>query len=229
MTVQINRSLFRDKSTLILREMLHHPDREWKVRDFLKKCRISIGLASRTLSFLDKLGFVERVNRGRIGYTRLIKKKELLELWVENYDFSLNKVQSFYSPDGKILEKIRIFLEKKGLDEFYALTLHTGANFITSYMFTEDIHIYLNHSGFYKIISEMQDRILLKRLVRGGNVHFIYPYYRNSVFHNVRKIATYRVVSNLQLYLDLYNFAPRGREHSEYLKNALERKGEPFE
>lgn len=225
MTVQINRSLFRDKSTLILREMLHTPDREWKVRDFVKKCRISIGLISRTLSFLDKLGFVERVNRGRIGYTRLIKKKELLELWIKNYDFSLNKVQSFYSPDEKILEKVRNFFREKDLDEFYALTLHTGANFITSYMFTEDIHIYLNHHSFDKIISEIQDRVLLKQLVRGGNVNFVYPYYRNSVFHNVRKITKYRVVSNLQLYLDLYNFAPRGREHGEYLRNVLERKG----
>jgi len=226
MAVQINRSLFRDKSTFVLREMLHTPDRDWKVRDFVEKCKISIGLISRTLSFLDKLGFVERVNQGRIGYTRLIKKKELLELWVKNYDFSLNKTQSFYSPDKKILGKVRNFLREKGLDEFYALTLHTGANLTTSYMLTEDIHLYLNHYNFYKIVSEMQDRILLKQLVAGGNVHFVYPYYRNSVFHNVRKITKYRVVSNLQLYLDLYNFAPRGREHSEYLRNVLERKGE---
>jgi len=206
--------------------MLHTPDREWKVRELVKKCRISIGLISRTLSFLDKLGFVERVNRGRIGYTRLIKKKELLELWVKNYDFSLNKVQSFYSPDEKILEKVRNFFREKGLDEFYALTLHIGANFITCYMLAEDVYIYLNHRSFYKIVSEMQDRILLRQLVRGGNVHFVYPYYTNSVFHNVRKITKYRVVSNLQLYLDLYNFAPRGREHGEYLRNVLERKGE---
>jgi DNA-binding transcriptional regulator YhcF (GntR family) len=206
--------------------MLRIPDRKWKVRDFAKKCRISVGLISRTLSFLDKLGFVERVNQGRMGYTRLIKKKKLLELWVENYDFSLNKAYSFYSPDERILEKVKNFLVEKGLDKFYALTLHTGANFITSYMFTEDIYLYLNHDNFSEIISEMQDRILLKQLVAGGNVHFVYPYYRNSVFHDVRKIATYRVVSNLQLYLDLYNFAPRGREHGEYLRNVLERKGE---
>lgn len=43
-TVQIKRSLFRDKSTLILREMLRDPDREWKVRDFAEQCRISVGL-----------------------------------------------------------------------------------------------------------------------------------------------------------------------------------------
>jgi len=194
------------------------------VRDFTKKCKISVGLISRTLSFLDKLGFVERVNRGRKGYTLLVKKKELLELWVKNYDFSLNKIYSFYSPDGKTLEKIRNFLEQKGLDKSYALTLHVGANLITSYMVTEDIHIYLNHPNFYEITSEMQDRILLKQLVKGGNIHFVYPYYKNSVFHHVREIATYKVVSDLQLYLDLYNFVPRGREHADYLKTCLREK-----
>lgn len=226
MNMQITRSLFRDKSTLILREMLHDPNREWKVRDFAQKCGTSLGLASRTLSFLDKLGFVERVNRGRRGYTRIIKKKELIKLWVENYDFSLNKVRSFYSPDEKILEKVRDFLDQRGLDRFYALTLHAGANLITSYVVTDDIHIYLNHESFYEILSEMQDRILLKQLVEGGNIHFALPYYRNSALHNVWEIATYKVVSNLQLYLDLYNFSPRGREHADYLKNLLERRAE---
>lgn len=226
MAVQIERSLFKDKSTLVLREMLRDPDREWKVRDFTRNCKISVGLASRTLSFLDKLGFVERVKQGRKGYTLLVKKRELLGLWVKNYDFSLNKIYSFYSLDEKILEKIRNFLRQKGLDKSYALTLHAGANLITSYMVTEDIHIYLNHPNFYGIIAEMQDRILLKQLVKGGNIHFVYPYYKNSVFYHVRKIAGYKVVSNLQLYLDLYNFVPRGREHADYFKSMLERKGE---
>lgn len=111
-----------------------------------------------------------------------------------------------------MLKKVRDFLGKQGLDEFYALTLHRGANFITSYMVTEDIHLYLNHEDFQEIISQMQDRIILKQLVRGGNVHFVRPHYENSVFRDAREIATYRVISNLQLYLDLYNSAPRGRE-----------------
>jgi hypothetical protein len=54
MALGIERSLFRDKSTLVLREMLHDPHRKWKVRNFTKKCKISVELASRTLSFLDK-------------------------------------------------------------------------------------------------------------------------------------------------------------------------------
>ena len=65
----------------------------------------------------------------------------------------------------------------------------------------------------------------LKELVRGGNVHFIRPRYKESVFFNARIIKGYRVVAPLQLFLDLYHFQPRGREHADYLKNQLEDKG----
>jgi hypothetical protein len=33
----------------------------------------------------------------------------------------------------------------------------------------------------------------------------------------------------LQLYLDLYNFQPRGREHAEYLKKLLEERGKSLD
>jgi len=56
-------------------------------------------------------------------------------------------------------------------------------------------------------------------LVRGGNIHLIHPFYKSSVFFNTQKIKDYTVVSNLQLYLDLYNFQPRGREQAEHLEN----------
>jgi len=45
------------------------------------------------------------------------------------------------------------------------------------------------------------------------------------VFFHSQKIKKYRIVSNLQLYLDLYHFQPRGREHADYLKNSLEEEG----
>jgi len=65
--------------------------------------------------------------------------------------------------------------------------------------------------------------------VRGGNFHIIRPYYKNSVFFSRQKIKGFAVVSNLQLYLDLYHFHPRGREHAEYLKKLLEENGKSLD
>jgi hypothetical protein len=64
--------------------------------------------------------------------------------------------------------------------------------------------------------------------VNGGNVHIIRPYYAQSCFFNSQKINGYPIVSKLQLYLDLYNYQPRGREHAERLKEIAAERGEPL-
>jgi hypothetical protein len=48
------------------------------------------------------------------------------------------------------------------------------------------------------------------------------------VFFNQQTINGFKVVSNLQLYLDLYNFQPRGQEQAEQLKTILEEKEKNF-
>jgi len=122
--------------------------------------------------------------------------------------------------DKNILKKFKRVLK----EDQYALTLHTGANLITSFVRTAEIFIYMNLKDWEKDILDIRQRLELKELIRGGNIHLIRPFYKNSVFFNTQKIKEYSVVSNLQLYLDLYNFQPRGREHAEYLKNLLEEK-----
>ena len=74
---------------------------------------------------------------------------------------------------------------------------------------------------------EREDRhaVVLKELKNGGNVCFIKPYYKNSVFLHKQDIKGFSVVSDLQLYLDLYHFPQRGREHADYLLKVLKEKG----
>ena len=93
----------------------------------------------------------------------------------------------------------------------------------------EDIFIYMNLKDWKKDILDFRQKLDLKELVRGGNIHLIRPFYKNSIFFNTQKIKGYTVVSNLQLYLDLYNFQPRGREQAEHLRNLLEEKGRKLE
>ncbi len=221
MNKRIEQALFKDKTTIILRELLAQPEHKWVVRELVERCQVSLGLVARTLTFLDQLGIIEKNSRGRGGYSKLIKTDELMALWVRNYDISLAKFESFYSPDSKIIEKIIKFLRGKKSGDSYALTLHTGANLITNYVLTDNLYIYLNEESFKKYIQEMCDRMIIKKVITGGNLHFIMPYYKKSVFHRCRMIGKYRVVSNLQLYLDLYNFVPRGKQQAVYLKNML--------
>jgi hypothetical protein len=43
------------------------------------------------------------------------------------------------------------------------------------------------------------------------------PYYKHSGFYDSREVEDLRVVSDIQLYLDLYGYPVRGREQAEHL------------
>ena len=214
------KNVFADKATLILRKMICQPDRKWVIRDFIGSEGVSLGMAQGVLEAMTKQGYVERVKKGPESYTFLSNKERLIDAWLKEYRFELNEIDTYYSADKNILKKMKTHLS----DDQYAFTLHTGANLITSFVKTDQIYLYLNSQNWDKDVLDIRQRLDLKELVKGGNFHIIRPHYKRSAFFNTQKIKGYRIVSNLQLYLDLYNFQPRGREHAEYLKKLLEEK-----
>jgi hypothetical protein len=219
------KNIFADKASLVLRKMLQNPERKWVVRDFTGPGGVSLGMSQEVLKAMEKKGYIERVKKGPNSYTILTIKEKLISDWLEEYNFDQNVIDTYYSANKNILNKFKkVFKENQ-----YALTLHTGANLITSFVRTEEIFIYINLKDWKKDILDIRQKLDLKELVRGGNIHLIHPFYKNSVFFNTQKIKSYTMVSNLQLYLDLYNFQPRGREQAEYLKNLLEEKGKKLE
>ncbi|PIS29456.1 hypothetical protein COT42_05365 [Candidatus Saganbacteria bacterium CG08_land_8_20_14_0_20_45_16] len=215
------RNIFADKATLVLRKMMSNPARRWVTRDFSE---VSLGMAQGVLEAMAKLGFIERVVKGPRSYSILANKQALIKGWLKAYQFEFNQVETYYSPDKNILAALREYFREKR----YALTLHAGANLITSFVRTEQVYLYLELSNWSREILEMRQRLGLKELVSGGNIHLVRPYYKKSVFYNVRAIKGYQVVSNLQLYLDLFNFVPRGQEQAEYLKKEIVATGENF-
>ena len=219
------KNIFADKASLVLRKMLKDPEKRWVVRDFTGPGGVSLGMSQEILEAMVKKGYVERIKKGRDSYTILTNKEKLISDWLEEYSFDLNVIDTYYSASKNILNKFRKVLKENQ----YALTLHTGANLITSFVRTEDIFIYINLKDWKKDILDIRQKLDLKELVRGGNIHLIHPFYKNSVFFNTQKIKGYTVVSNLQLYLDLYNFQPRGREQAEHIGNLLEEKGRNLE
>lgn len=219
------KNVFADKASLVLRKMLKDPERQWVVRDFTGPGGVSLGMSQEVLKAMEKKGYIERAKKGPNSYAILTNKEKLISDWLNKYHFNLNKIDTYYSANKNILNKFRKVLKENQ----YALTLHAGANLITSFVKTEDIFIYINSKDWKKDVLDIRQKLDLKELVRGGNIHLIHPFYKNSVFFNTQKIKGYTVVSNLQLYLDLYNFQPRGREQAEYLKNLLEEKGRNLE
>jgi uncharacterized protein YccT (UPF0319 family) len=66
-----------------------------------------------------------------------------------------------------------------------------------------------NASQAEKLSKELQ----LKPIPKEGNVRLIVPY-DEGVFYQVQRIEGVQIVSNIQLYVDLYNYPARGEEAS---------------
>ena len=216
------KNIFADKASLVLRKMLQNPTKKWVVRDFIGENGVSLGLAQGVLEELTRQGFAERLRQGPKSYTLLINRKELIDAWLRQYRFEFNEVDVYYSPEKDILSRIKSLLDKKN----YVLTLHSGANLITSYVATENIYFYFNTKHWEQDIRDLRQKLDLKELVRGGNIHIIRPYYKKSFLFDSQLIKGFHVVSSLQLYLDLFHFQPRGREHAQYLEETLKNKGQ---
>lgn len=215
------KSIFTDKASLILRKMLTNPKKKWVIRDFTGDNGVSIGLAQGVLEIMSKKGYIERIKRGPSSFSLLTNIEQLINDWASSYRFEANNYYTYYSADKNILAKLKKLLKNKK----YALTLHSGANLTTSFVITDQVHLYFISKNWQEDILYLRQQLDLKELVRGGNIHFINPLYKKSVFYNCQLINGYSVVSKLQLYLDLYNFKPRGKEHAEYLKQVLQESG----
>ena len=220
--------IFSDKASLILREMLRYPNREWVVRDFEKDLGVGRGWAAKVLSLLRGKGYLKGAARGRLASAVLRNREELVQEWVRDYDFALNKTHVYYTSDIGLLPKIKRFFDSYAKEKAYAFTLHTGANLITNFVRAPTTYLYIDTGDFKKVSLELRQMLDLKELKKGGNICLIEPYYKKSVFFGLQKLKGYSVVSNLQLYLDLYHLPERGREHAEYLARTLNEKGEPL-
>ena len=215
------KNIFADKATFILKKMLANPGKKWVTRDFTGEKGVSLGMAQGVLEAMTQKGYIERVKRGPDSFALLTNTRELVEDWIKAYYFELNEIHTYYSPDKNIMPKLKDYLK----DKQYAFTLHSGGNLMTSFVVTDQVYVYFSSVRWKKELLDLRQQLDLKELVRGGNIHIIRPFYKNSAFYNTQAIKGYKVVSNLQLYLDLYNFKPRGKEHAEYLKQYLKEKG----
>ena len=217
--------LLGDKASIIIRAMLLQPDRKWVARDFEKEFGVGRARAASVLSILRAKGFIGGIRSGRLAHNVLQNKEELLEEWLKSYKFELNETHLYYSTHENILSHLKEYFTAKGKSNKYALTLHTGANFITHYVNTQTTYCYLPAENFKNTSLDLRQALELKELKKGGNFYLIRPYYKSGVFFNTQTIKGYNIVSDLQLYLDLYNFPQRGRDHAEYLLKILKEEG----
>lgn len=199
------RSLYSPRATRVLRVLLTHPKRAWKVVELAGEAQVSLGQASNVKRLLEDR---EWLRVGAEGFT-LERPEELLLEWAENYSFRKNPILDCYS-----LERTAEF--EAQLAEYcarnavrYALTGFSGAVRIAPAVRYQRSFAYLEGN-----LEEIARQLRLKEVPGGANVSLLSPY-DEGVFYGTREVEGIRVASPIQVYLDLIGFRGRGEEAAQ--------------
>lgn len=204
------KKLFSPVATRIIRTLLLEPSNEWTIKSLSEKTHVSLGYTHRVVEkLLDELFLSRNKN-----YRLILKdKSHLLDVWRDSYSFENNNIHSFYTFEKNkdiLFEKIEEISKSNKLQ--YALTLHSGASIIAPYVRYTDIHVYVESN-----IEQWIKQLDLRPVDSGANIYLIIPY-DEGVFQGLQTINKKRIASNIQLYLDLYNYPKRGKEQADFLR-----------
>ena len=205
------RDPFSDKASLILRELLINPNRDWGVRELADRISLDPGYVSRMAKSLAESGYVARVN----GSLRIRSPKEILDDWVRAYDLKKNEHHRFFMLAADV-KSILQHLRKIGIPQNckYALSVQAGASLVAPHAVYKEVHMYVGSSEGIEFFKKELD---LKAADQGANLVLMLPFYKHSAFYDCREVEGLRVVSDIQLYLDLYGYPVRGKEQAEHL------------
>jgi len=212
------RSLFAQKSTRALRVLLCNPRKDWSVKDLAREANISLGQASNLKKKLLDHEFIEEVKTQKGLRFHILNPETLLKRWAENYSYRKNRVKNYYSFDEvkDIEKKLVNYCEANKIR--YAFTLTSGASLVAPSLRYKRVFAYIRDS-----LESVAQALGWKEVSSGQNVSLLEPY-DEGIFYELRDINGKKVVSDIQLYLDLQSYKERGEEAARFL---LERRLRP--
>lgn len=210
---RVLKTIFKPISSRILRVLLEEPKKSWKISELSRVARVSLGQTSNVCRWLiDE----EHLKKTKEGFYYLNDPGKLLEEWCRNYTYAQNRAVTYYSFEQnleRLIKKAAQIGEDKGLK--YALTLLSGAALVAPFIRgISNLEMYVSGSEDLDKWVRLLD---LRPVESGGNVSVYIPY-DQGVFYKLQKADGVKIVGNIQLYLDLYNYPTRGKEQAEFLR-----------
>lgn len=209
-------SLFTDRASLVIRCALDRAGQPQRVRELARELGLSPAWVSQVLKRLVSAGYAARVGDGTV----ISRPLDLLADWAESYSFMRrNDLRSYFceaaTPEQVIARVASVPARAVGR---YALTLHAGASLVAPFSEFHEVYIYIEPAGLRDETERRWTETLgLRPAEAGGNVYLTWPYYQEGAFYGARKVNNMWVASDIQLYVDLYNYPIRGREQADYL------------
>jgi len=198
------RSLYSPKASRVLRVRLVNHPKSWKMQELADEARVSLGQVANVKKLLADREWISETGAGIL----LSRAADLLTEWSENYSFEKNTVYEYYSlkQPADIEKDLASFCDNNNIE--YALTGFSGANRTAPSVRHQRVMAYVS-----EISDNLENALQLKKVASGANVSLLLPYddgvYYGSSQNNIR------LVSPVQLYLDLKNYKGRGEEAAD--------------
>ncbi|OGQ82045.1 MAG: hypothetical protein A3G40_06790, partial [Deltaproteobacteria bacterium RIFCSPLOWO2_12_FULL_57_22] len=202
-------SLFSPKSSRVIRCLLSDPGRVWTLKGLATETGVSIGLIHRIATALENNLFAKKELRA----FKLEDPARLLEAWREEYSRRAPKWARYVVRIGSIedlVAKLKATAIHHGVR--YALSGPSGASLISQYMTPTMVHFYVD-----VLKQEFLEELKADRVPSEGNL-LIRVVEQENEFIGSREVKDVYVVSDLQLYLDLWAMGGRGQEAAEELR-----------
>lgn len=199
------RSLYAPKASRVLRVLLMHSKEWWKTQALAGEASVSLGQVQ---NVKNRLRDREWIAEQRAGF-RLINPQALLKEWAENYTYRRNTVRDFYAmgePD-EVEEAVSRVCQEQGIP--YALTAFSAASRVAPSVRGQRTTIYVS-----TVSDDLVNGVGLREVPSGANVSLMVPY-DEGVYYSIRDIGSRKIVSPVQLYLDLKGYRGRGEEAAE--------------
>jgi len=222
--IMLNRELSPSKAPLNLEPLtqaLKTPERLWMavllinqytenptIREFSKISDLSIGFISKFANILRDSGFLAPGQR-----LNLLEPGALLNLIRDLYFFEANRIIPYYTEDTpeQVLEKISKSKQP------YALTRMCGSALVAPYVRYQLVDFYIPDEGS---LAYWKKTLGLVDVEVTGNINLVLPQ-NPRILNQLQTVKGYKVVNNIQLYLDLYKYPSRGREQAEHLREKV--------
>ncbi len=204
------KALFSPKSSRVLRALLSDVNRYWSTVELAEEIDVSPGLVTKAKQYLTENELAETSQDRKSRKFRLNDPERLLLEWSTKYSYQENRLYGYYS-----LDDIKVFEQKlptilSGTDIRYAFSLTSGASFVAPHLRYVRSFVYVESGR----IDEAAELLKLKRVESGANVVLMEPF-DEAVFYDLQEIRGVKVVSDIQLYLDLRSYKERGDEAAQ--------------
>ncbi len=207
--------VFSAKTSRIARALLSCREREWTQEELTSRTKVSRGLVSRILKALVEEGQVERIAaasaKGTSARYRVAEFYSLLDEWKSKDDWSARTTVQQYSlltnDAGEIADTVRDAVGE------------------TKAVFTQWFAAHLRHpyttppivSAYVAEGRSLPELKFVRPVPTGGNVWLITPE-DEGVFIETQECEGFRLVSDVQIYLDLVQMGQRGPDAAEALR-----------